>query len=93
MQASHAGMLLRNPVPSHLRCLYTGEFKKCIPTWLLALPPVKIYLVSTLLCLYKKYSQKPKKKMHFGRASWAANGQRLSWVGPAMLVQEILPKT
>jgi hypothetical protein len=32
-------MLLRNPVPSHLRCLYTGEFKKCIPAGLLALPP------------------------------------------------------
>jgi hypothetical protein len=32
-------MLLRNPVPSPLRGLYTGEFKKCIPAELLALPP------------------------------------------------------
>jgi hypothetical protein len=38
-------MLLRNPVPSpaHLlrkrAGLYTGEFKKCIPAELLALPP------------------------------------------------------
>jgi hypothetical protein len=44
-------MLLRNPPMSHLRCLSGGEFKKCIPSRLLNLPPVRALSRTGLLGL------------------------------------------